>query len=221
MNTLSEADIAVAALACETFDEDAAAKLGAQLVQDGTWQVPTLFRSRTTKTATDPDLASDPDLRYVSAKTLKGWKKATKKFAGFSPQSQDTLRLLNDTMYRLTRIFDEAGVGMLAGSDATGAGWEIPGAALHHEIDELAAAGLTPLRVLQMTTSDAATYLGAEADMGSVEVGKRADLVLLDANPIESVAHLHRVSGVLQGTRSWDAAQLSAIKDDVADRRAI
>ena len=82
-----------------------------------------------------------------------------------------------------------------AGSDSGGAAWEVPGLALHQEFDELARAGLSPLRVLQLTTSNAAEFLDAAAVMGSVDAGKHADLVLLEANPLESVDHLHRISG--------------------------
>ena len=70
---------------------------------------------------------------------------------------------------------------MLAGSDSGGAAWEVPGIALHQEFDELAKAGLPPLRILQMTTWDAADFLGATDVMGTVDAGKHADLVLLDA----------------------------------------
>jgi adenine deaminase len=109
---------------------------------------------------------------------------------------------------------------MLAGSDSGGAAWEVPGLALHQEFDELARAGLSPLRVLQLTTSNAAAFLDATAVMGSVDAGKRADLVLLEANPLESVDHLHRIGGVVRGGRYLGPADLGALKAKVARQSA-
>ncbi|MGS0759524.1 amidohydrolase family protein, partial [Roseateles sp. GG27B] len=68
------------------------------------------------------------------------------------------------------------------GSDL-GGGWVIPGFSLHQEFRLLAEAGLSPLEVLQMTTLNGAEYLQRQATMGTVEAGKNADLVLLEANP--------------------------------------
>lgn len=110
---------------------------------------------------------------------------------------------------------------MLAGSDACGAVWEIPGYALHQEFDLLAEAGLAPLRILQMTTLNGAEFLGTTASMGTVEVGKNADLVLLGANPVEDAAHLHDVAGVVRAGRYHSAAELDGIKRHVAASKSV
>ena len=87
---------------------------------------------------------------------------------------------------KVAKLFDENGVPMLAGSDFGGM-WLVAGFSLHQEFDLLAQGGFTPLKVLQMTTLDGAQLLGREAHAGSVEEGKDANLVVLDANPLESV----------------------------------
>ena len=94
------------------------------------------------------------------------------------------------------------------------------GLALHQEFDELARAGLSPLRVLQMTTWNAAEFMSATNVMGSVAAGKHANLVLLDANPVESVDHLHRIRGVVRGGRYLGPADLGALKEKVAATRS-
>jgi hypothetical protein len=200
------------ARACAAFDEDAAGRLGQRLAADGTWQVPTLIRSRTIYRCDDEAWRADPNLAYVPPATLRSWEKVTRKFAKFPERSRETFGDVFDAMLRLAKVFDGAGVRMLAGSDSSGAAWEVPGAALHQEFDELARAGLSPLRVLQMTTSDAADFLGATADMGSVNEGRFADLVLLDADPLATVEHLHGVAGVVRDGRYYDRAQLDRIR---------
>jgi imidazolonepropionase-like amidohydrolase len=109
---------------------------------------------------------------------------------------------------------------MMAGSDAVGAGWLVPGFSLHREFDELEKAGLSPLRVLQMATRNGAEFLGRTSSMGSVEPGKDADLVLLDANPIESVQNLHRIHAVVRSGFYRDRADLEALKARVESRAA-
>jgi imidazolonepropionase-like amidohydrolase len=108
---------------------------------------------------------------------------------------------------------------MMAGSDF-GGGFVVAGFGLHHEFDLLAQAGLSPLDVLQMTTLNGAKFLGREATMGSVAEGKNADLVLLDANPIASVANLHRISAVVRAGTYYPAGALAAMKEQTATRVA-
>ena len=221
VNRSRQPDVDILAHVAATFDQDAAAALAARFVRDGTWQVPTLIRSRTMNLCDDPAFRDDPNLRYVSPSTLRGWTKAANKFASFPASSRETFRAVYATLLHLTKALDDAGVRMLAGSDSGGAAWELPGIALHQEFDELAQAGLPPLRVLQMTTSDAADFLDAADVMGSVAPGKYADLVLLDANPVESVDHLHRISGVVRGGRYYPRADLDALKEKVASVRSV
>jgi imidazolonepropionase-like amidohydrolase len=137
-------------------------------------------------------IRSSRRLVSVSA-VLQDWSKAAKKFAGFPASARQTFRAVYDVLLKLTKVLDEAGVPMLAGSDSGGAAWEVPGLALHQEFDELARAGLSPLRILQMTTWNAAEFMNATDVMGSVAAGKHADLVLLDANPVESVEHMNQI----------------------------
>ena len=221
VNRSQQPDVDVLAHVSATFAQDAAAALAEWLVRDGTWQVPTLIRSRTMYLCDDPAFRDDPDLRYVSRSTLRGWVKAADKFARFPAGSRETFRAFYAVLLSLTKVLDEAGVRMLAGSDSGGAAWELPGIALHQEFDELARAGLPPLRILQMTTSGAADFLDAADVMGSVAPGKYADLVLLDANPVESADHLHRISGVVRGGRYYPKAELDALEEGAAAGRSV
>jgi imidazolonepropionase-like amidohydrolase len=216
VNRSTPAEVEILQQAVDTFSEERAAELAEQFVEDGTWQVPTLIRLRTQYLCDAPEFSDDPDLQYMAPSTTKSWEGARGTFVSrFPPPSRATFRAAYDVLLRMTKIFNDGGVRMLAGSDAVGAAWEVPGPSLHREFDELARAGVPALRILQMTTRDAAEFLGAGSTLGSVDVGKRADLVLLDANPADDAAALHQIAAVVQAGRHYSAADLAGLKDRV------
>lgn len=99
----------------------------------------------------------------------------------------------------------DAGVEILAGSDLPG------GLPLHFELGLLVDAGLTPLEALRTVTLAPARYLGLEASHGSVEPGKTADFVLLDANPLEDIENTQRIRGVMLNERWLDREALDGM----------
>lgn len=126
---------------------------------------------------------------------------------------------LYDLYLKLAGIYETEGVKVMAGSDGgSGDDWQKAGYLLHQEFDELERAGISPLHVLQMTTLNGAEFLDRLNDMGTVEVGKNADLVLLDANPIESVQNLHKINAVIRAGAYHDNQQLISIKDKLEAR---
>lgn len=215
-------DIALVEHAVRTYDEGRTRALAAHFAADGTWHVPTLIRQRTSKLCDDPAFAADPDLRYLAPATLKTWHGVADRFRRrFTAEQRATLAASHRREYDMARIFDKAGVRMLVGTDSSGAVWVVPGAALHDEIDLLAEAGIAPLRLLQMLTLDAAEFLGATGTMGTVRTGRDADLVLLDADPVRSAAHLHHVVGVVRAGRHYPADTLARMKDRLAAARTV
>ena len=111
-----------------------------------------------------------------------------------------------------------AGVRILAGSDAP---WlVVPGFSLHDELELLVKAGFTPGNALQAATRDVAEFLGLQGSLGTIEAGKVADLVLLDANPLEDIRNTQRISGVCLQGRWFDREALDGllqrVKDEVA-----
>lgn len=198
-----------------SFDTGKCRSIAAELKARQTWQVPTLIRLRTMEFGDDAAYVDDPHLRYVAPASRALWKSVAQQFtARMQPEARSTLVALFALQLRLVKLFDDAGVPMLAGSDLGGS-WDIAGFDLHQEFDLLATAGLTPLRVLQMTTRDGAAFLGRD-DLGSVAVGKAGDLVVLDGNPVESIANLHRVFAVIHNGKVHDRADLDAIEARVA-----
>lgn len=132
----------------------------------------------------------------------------------FSQGSEATAQELYDLYLRLVKTYDAEGVKIMTGTDGgVGDNWQTAGYSLHREFDELEKAGLPPLHVLQMTTLNGAEFLGRMKDMGTVDTGKNADMVLLDANPIESVQNLHKINAVIRAGAYHDNQELSSIKD--------
>jgi imidazolonepropionase-like amidohydrolase len=214
------ADAELIADAGESFNDGKARELARVFAADQTWQCPTLIRLRTQQFADDPAYRDDPNNRFASRRTLKGWHRAANKYASRPEAMRGAYRNLYARQLRMVRIFDEEGVKMMAGSDVGGSGWEIPGFALHQEFDQLAAAGLTPLRILQMTTINAAEFLDRTDTMGTVEPGKNADIVLLRANPLENAAHLHDIAGVVRGGRYYSSETLVSTIETIAETHA-
>lgn len=131
----------------------------------------------------------------------------------FSNSSEATAQGLYDLYLKLVKTYDTEGVKLLAGTDGgSGDSWQVAGYSLHEEFDELERAGIPPLHVLQMATLNGAEFLDRMDDLGTVEIGKIADMVLLDANPIESVQNLHKINAVIRAGAYHDNQMLSSIK---------
>ncbi|MHA6757872.1 amidohydrolase family protein [Streptacidiphilus sp. PAMC 29251] len=116
----------------------------------------------------------------------------------------------------MIKTFADAGVPMVAGTDACGAIGVIPGFALHDEFDYLAEAGLDPLAILRMTTTEPARFLGREAAFGRILPGMPADLVLLAEDPLEDHHALHKIAGVMRDGSWWSRADLDAVLERIA-----
>jgi len=182
----------------DSFDETRCRTVAAAIAKSGSWQVPTLIRIRTSNFADAPEFRTDPNFKYVSAEQRKDWISVSDKFSSkITPAQKLTIQRFWKLQLKLARMLDDAGVPMMTGTDSAG-GAIVAGFSLHQEFALLAQAGFSPLKILQMTTLNPARFYGREATLGSVEVGRDADLVLLDANPIESAQNLDGISAVVR-----------------------
>lgn len=204
------ADVARIQRALDTFNAEKATAVAAELAEHGTWQVPTLVRLRSMELAGAPEYDRDESLAYLPSKNVKRWRKVTTKFLAMPAEAQTTYRNLYPRQLTLAKLFADTGVRMMTGTD--GGSMMAPGLTLQQEFAELSKAGLSPLKILQMTTIDPAQYLDREDTMGTVEAGRNADLVVLDANPVDDVENLHRISAVVRAGTHYSAAELAALK---------
>jgi imidazolonepropionase-like amidohydrolase len=97
----------------------------------------------------------------------------------------------------------KAGVPIVAGTDQM-----VPGHSLHREIELYVRAGFTPMEAIQAATIVPARVMGVENEVGTLEVGKRADVILLDANPLESIRNIRSVKYVITNGTMYDCAEL-------------
>ena len=118
---------------------------------------------------------------------------------------------------RFVKALHDAGARLLLGTDTGSGGSGDPaGFALHDELRLLVEAGLSPYEALKAGTRDAAEFLGQLGDWGTVTVGRRADLLLLDGNPLEDTANASRSVGVMLRGRWLPDVELRKLLDEVA-----
>jgi len=199
----------------DTYSDTRCKSLAETFAKNTTWQTLTLIRLRTQDYGNDPMYRNNPNLLYVSKERRATWDAVGDKFATLPPETVVTLQKYYELQKHVSKLMSDNGVKILAGSDVGGV-WLVAGFSLHQEFHELAAAGFTPLQVLQSTTRNAAEFLQRQATMGSVDDGKNADLVLLDANPILDVGNLDKISGVVIHGRYLSRSELEKMKSDVA-----
>jgi imidazolonepropionase-like amidohydrolase len=179
-------------------DDKQAQALFALFRINGTGQCPTLVMRHSYTVLDDPGLANDPRLKYVEPSRRKSWLDMQSETKSFPP---DELPDRRETVRNETRLVGEmqrAGVEILAGTDAvSSAAYVLPGFSLHEELAMLVQAGLTPMEALQAATRNPAGFLNALDNRGTVDAGKLADLVLLDADPLQDIANTRRINAIV------------------------
>jgi imidazolonepropionase-like amidohydrolase len=197
----------------ETFDAAKEATLLGRLAKASTWQCPTLYWERGQWLVDVVDVAKDPDVRYAPAswrrRTWPEFKKGILKDLAIDPLPVRE-RFVQHELEIVGRM-RRAGVPFLAGTDTPAGVGVLPGFSLHRELERFVDAGFTPLQALQTATLEPARYLQRTADFGTVEKGRIADLVLLDASPLENIRNTRRIAAVVANGRLLDREELDRI----------
>jgi len=200
----------------DTYDEQRAHEILAAFVRNRTWQVPTL-ETKWTQTYID-DLFSKGDyrLKYIPAADLQWWSPEKNFFARYRTVEYIAYKKrLFERELQLVGDMHRAGVRFMTGTDLSGA-YVFAGFSVHHEMELLVRAGLTPLEALQASTTNPAIFLGEEKTLGTVEVGKTANLVLIEANPLTDIRNTQRIKAVIVKGEYLPKERLQSLLDQAA-----
>ena len=192
---LSRVDLELKAM--QFYDAKKAEQLFDRFVSNDTWQCPTLVASRGTAYRNDDRIRDDRRLRYIIPMERQYW---------FPPKTDQTeaetaaeianLKRRFETMLKLVKAMHRSGVKFMAGTDSS-VPFVFPGFSLHDELELFVASGFTPFEALQTATRNPAEFLGLIKDLGTLEKGKLADLVILESNPLEDIRTRERSSAWL------------------------
>ncbi|MGC2636557.1 MAG: amidohydrolase family protein [Acidobacteriaceae bacterium] len=194
----------------DTFDPATARALLALFVKNRTWQCPTLALLHAQ--IDDPLPAQDQRLNYLSREVRA--KRSAGFYPGVPPGPRAAIAAISRRQFQqslqIVGLMDRAGVPILAGTDAMNPQC-YPGFGLHDELAFLVDAGLTPLAALQAATHNAAQFMGEADHRGTIEAGKIADLVLLDANPLADIHNTRTIEAVVLNGQLYNRRALDAM----------
>jgi imidazolonepropionase-like amidohydrolase len=122
---------------------------------------------------------------------------------GEAAEQAEGLRMVVDVLLKITGALHRAGVPIIAGTDVG-----VPGHTLHRELELYVKAGMTPLEAIQAATITPARVMKLDNEVGTIEAGRRADLIVLDANPLDNISNIRKVRLVMTQGRLFDCAKL-------------
>jgi imidazolonepropionase-like amidohydrolase len=200
-----------------SYDPKRAAALFALLAKNQTWQCPTLVWERGGNLIDQTDFAHDTRAKYAPAY----WKDVTwKRFTDeimhdFNTDDLATRKRFVEEELEVVNGMHRAGIPFLAGTDTPPGVYIFPGFSFHEELQRFVAAGFTPIEALQTATLNPAKFLGMDDRLGTIEKGKLADLVLLDANPLDDIRNTQKIAAVIVNGRYFSRMDLDKMQAGV------
>jgi imidazolonepropionase-like amidohydrolase len=194
----------------ETFDAATAQSLFTQFLRNGTWQTPTLTLLQAH--IDEPLNTNDSRLKFLSKEVRAKWDAGY--YGHFPPPARAAMVQLAkaefDESKKIVGLMYQAGVPILAGTDTMNPHC-FPGFGIHDELALLVEAGLSPLAALQAATRNAAQFVGQLDSRGTIEVGKTADLILLDKDPLADIHNTRSIQAVVLNGKLFQRAALDAM----------
>jgi imidazolonepropionase-like amidohydrolase len=182
----------------------------------GAWIVPTMFVWETLQgPVTLESRTGLAELRYMPAPQVEQWTKGLDSRLK-NPQYNAALAKLHiDNRMKILKALQDGGVGILLGSDAPQQ-FNVPGFSIHREMRRMADAGINAYEIIKSGTANVGQYFKAQDTFGTIAVGQRADLILVDANPLENVSNMEKRSGVMVRGRWLPASEIDAVLAKIA-----
>lgn len=188
----------------------------------GVWNVPTLVQSeKVVAPETMHRWLAGPTMAYVPRELRRYWAPENRDpysrrlLEEFGAEEQRILERGEDNRTGMVRALDAAGAGLLVGTDTPNP-FVVPGFSVHEELENFVQAGLTPAAALAASTRESARFLKARNDIGTIEEGKQAHLVLLRRNPLEAIENTREIAGVMVGGAWLPEERLTVLLREVA-----
>jgi imidazolonepropionase-like amidohydrolase len=205
----------------KTYDPVLEARIVQQITAAKVWQCPTLFWERGQWLVDVVDVTNDPNLPYAAKSWIAHW--PTLRASILKGLASDPLPVREEFVAHeldIIRKLHSAKVPFLAGTDTPAGVDVIPGVSLHLELERFVAAGFTPLEALQTATLNPAIFYEKTRDYGSVQAGRVADLVILNANPLTDIKNTRSIVGVVVDGRYLSAADLERLRAKLKESAA-
>jgi imidazolonepropionase-like amidohydrolase len=177
-------------------------KLTTALREKNIWVVPTqALAERWFAPGKDPEvLKNEAEMKYIQPATLNAWVTSKKNLMSNPNYNSDAINRFIALRRKLIYECNKNGVGLLLGSDAPQV-FDVPGFSVHHELQYMVDAGLTPYEALRTGTVNVAAFYKRSNDMGTIKTGAVSDLILLNGNPLKDISQTKNIEGVMVGNR--------------------
>ncbi|WP_420316007.1 amidohydrolase family protein [Ekhidna sp.] len=200
-------------VAIENFDANKAEEVLAVLAKNQTWQIPTLTLSSAFATRYFEEPEWQESFKYLSTETEEKWKSQIERISEMeaTPFQLEYSQWLLD----ITGKIHNAGIDIMAGTDCPII-FLTPGRSLHQELAALVDAGLSPLEAIKAATVNPARYFNMENELGSIKENQWADLLILDANPLDDINNTQKISAVIKQGNYLDRSDLDGILESLS-----
>ncbi|MCG2589078.1 amidohydrolase family protein [Rhodohalobacter sulfatireducens] len=196
------------------YDSTKAAELFRIMKQYGTAYCPTHVTRRWEAFLDDPEYLDYKRVDYVPwlQKTMWGIDRSMMLELDTTSTAREAFMDFYLKGLEITGKANDEGVLIMAGTDALDS-YVFYGSSMHDELEEMVKAGLTTSEALKTATLNPAIHLGLEKEYGSIEVGKKADLIILDKNPLDDIKSIREISAVIQNGRFYNSKKIQELKD--------
>ena len=198
--------------AIENYDEQKADEILAVLAKNETWQIPTLALN--TGSTEQPFARADfqKSFDYLPAEVQENWKSSIELMSQREVTTFD--KEYGDWKFNMVGKIHEAGIDIMAGTDCP-IFFLTPGRSLHEELAVLVKAGVSPIEALKSATLNPARYFGLEKELGLIQETMWADLLILDANPLDDINNTLKINAVFKQGKHYDRSSLNELLNNL------
>jgi imidazolonepropionase-like amidohydrolase len=197
-------------------DEAKLADVVRRTKEAGVWIVPTMALWETLVGYHDlSTLEAMPELKYTPPQQVEQWKTAHRNRLNHPSYDRKKAELIVKNRMRVLKALHEGGIRILLGTDAPQQ-FSVPGYSIHREMALMTKCGFTPYQIIHSGTKNVGDYFKGKDDFGVIETGKRADLILVEGNPLRDVGNIARRAGVMVRGQWLPESEIRARLDQIA-----